>query len=157
MVIFFACFTRKADDDVETTEYLDDNATFDLTHNEEYLPPTTKVSFFLSQTAYYNSFFVQKKLLYIYRPLIRADRLSEGEVAYARYQREKQLHMWSILREFSLYFAYISILLVIVYSNNHSNAFLQVDHLRNNLLRTNINYMEVDNHIRIFRNNEICL
>jgi hypothetical protein len=51
-------------------------------------------------------------------------------LAYARDQRLKEIHMWSIIREVTVYLCFIWILYVISYSNRNNNDFLQVNHLR---------------------------
>jgi hypothetical protein len=109
-VIFFACFCRNSDDDKEANEHLDDNQ-FNFDNNPE-------------------------DCLFIYRSPIRAKRLNEAEVACARYQRLKQIHMWSIIRESLIYLGFFSFICILNYSNQHSNSYLQVNHLRKYLFNS---------------------
>ena len=60
----------------------------------------------------------------------RAARLNDGEVAWARAQRLKEIQMWSIFREFSIYFIFLALLFLLAYSNADANASYQVQHLR---------------------------
>ena len=60
----------------------------------------------------------------------RVNRLDESEVAYARQERLKEVQMWSIIREFVLYFIFLSLIFIITYSNHDENSFLQVNHLQ---------------------------
>jgi hypothetical protein len=56
--------------------------------------------------------------------------LNQAELTYARDQRLKEIHMWSIIREILVYLCFMWILYVISYSNRNNNDFLQVNHLR---------------------------
>lgn len=47
-----------------------------------------------------------------------------------REKRLKEIEMWSIIREVVIYFVFLLLLFVVVYSNRDSNAFVQVNHLR---------------------------
>jgi polycystin 1L2 len=116
LAIFFAFFCRKSDDDKEAHEHLDENP-IDLDNNEEYIH-SNQVG------------------LFIYRSPIRTNRLNEAEVIYARNQRLKEIHMWSIIRETLTYLCFLSFLFIITYSNLNANSFLQVNHLRKYLLNT---------------------
>ncbi|UJR16862.1 hypothetical protein I4U23_003760 [Adineta vaga] len=111
LTLFFAFFCRKSNDDKEATEYLNDNE-ISLDQNEEYLHENKK-SLFISRTS-----------------SIHRSRLTEGEIAFARERRLKEIQMWSILRELFLYLIFFSSLSVIVYSQSQYNSFLQVDHLQ---------------------------
>ena len=75
--------------------------------------------------------------MFTYRSRTRANRLHEGELAFARDQRLNEVYMWSIIREFFVYICFIWILYVISYTNRDNNGFLQVNHLRNFFLNTN--------------------
>ena len=68
--------------------------------------------------------------------MTRANRLEQGEVAWARERRLKEVLMWSVIREFSAYFIFLSLLFLITYSNGNTSAFYQVQHLRNSLHNT---------------------
>ena len=74
--------------------------------------------------------------LFIYRPRVRVLRLNEAEVACARQKRLKELHMWSIIRQIIIYSCFFSLLCILTYSNQNSNSFLQVNHLRKFFLNT---------------------
>ncbi len=74
--------------------------------------------------------------MFIYRPPIRANRLTKGEVACARQQRLNELKMWSIIREIFIYSCFLSLLYIVTYSNHQSNSFLQVNHLRKYFLNS---------------------
>ena len=64
------------------------------------------------------------------QPSVRANRLEQGEVTWAREKRLKEIQMWSIVREFFAYLAFLSLLFLLAYSNGNVNAFYQVQHLR---------------------------
>jgi hypothetical protein len=54
--------------------------------------------------------------------------------------------MWSIIREALRYFCFLSLLCVIIYSNQNSNSFLQVKHLQKYFLNSrqmNYDYTKV--------------
>jgi hypothetical protein len=72
----------------------------------------------------------------IIRSTNHVNRLDESEVAYARQERLKDVQMWSIIREFVLYFIFLSLIFMITYSNHDQNSFLQVNHLRKYFLNT---------------------
>ncbi|CAF3684254.1 unnamed protein product [Adineta steineri] len=117
LAIFFAFFCRKPNDDKEANEYLNDDQ-FALDEDEEYLHS------------------IKNKFLFIYRSPIRANRLNQDEIISARDRRLKEVYMWSILREIFIYICFLSLLCIITYSNRHSNAFLQVNHLRKYFLNS---------------------
>ncbi len=81
-------------------------------------------------------------MLFINRSRTRANRLNKAELTEARNRRLKDLHMWSIIREVLSYSCFLWTLYVITYSNRDSNAFLQVNHLRNFFL--NIGHSSYD-------------
>ena len=54
----------------------------------------------------------------------------------ARDQRLKEIQMWSIIRETLIYLGFLSLLYVVVYSNNQSNSSLQVNHLKKYFLNS---------------------
>ncbi|UJR11342.1 hypothetical protein I4U23_015523 [Adineta vaga] len=114
LAIFFAYFCRKSDDNKEAIELLDDDQVI-LNHDEEYLH-TTEVNLKTSP--------------------IRTHRLNESEVNRLRHLRTKEIQMWSVIREVSLYLCFLSLLCVVIYSNRDSNAFLQVNHLRKYFLNS---------------------
>jgi polycystin 1L2 len=115
LAIFFSCFCRNTNDDQEADEYFDENQIY-----FEYLH-SIDVSIFT------------------YRPPIRANRLTEGEIVSARQQRLKEIHMWSILREIFTYLCFLILLYTITYSNQNSNSYFQVDHLRKYLFNSGEN------------------
>ena len=114
LAVFFACFCRKSDDDKAAKEHLSEEQ-IELNNDEEYLHSS-------------------KRSIFNYQPPVRIERLNEGEIAHARHQRLKEVHMWSILREAFTYLGFLSLLFVITYSNRSENSFHQVDHLRKYLL-----------------------
>jgi len=92
---------------------------------------------------------------FISRSQIRVERLNEGEIAWARDQRVKELRMWLIIREVFTYLCFLSILYLVNYSNLNSNAFYQVKHLRKFFLNTNQidqDYTKVNNSFFFFFN-----
>ncbi len=117
MAIFFAFFCRKSNDDKEANEYLDDNQ-INLDNDEEYLHLTGN------------------KSLFTYRPRVRIDRLNQAQIALARHQRLKEIQMWSLIREASMYICFLTVLTVLVYSNRRVDSFLQVDHFRKYFLNS---------------------
>ena len=56
--------------------------------------------------------------------------MTEGELIYARQERWREVQMWSIIREALTYLGFFILLCVITYSNDRSNAYFQVNHLR---------------------------
>jgi hypothetical protein len=87
--------------------------------------------------------------------------LNEAEVALERYQRLKQIHMWTIIREGLIYLTFLSLISMINYSNQHSNSYFQVNHLQKYLLNSRQIYFDYTKVIFseksfIDRNNE-CL
>ena len=124
LAIFFACFCRKShDDDQEANEHLYEEQ-IELNDDEEYLHSSSKRSFF------------------DYRPPVRIERLNEAQVASARQQRFKEIHMWSILREAFTYLCFLFLLFLITYSNRTQHSFLQVNHLRKYLLNSRQNQLD---------------
>ncbi len=74
------------------------------------------------------------------------NRLTDGELYYARYQRLKEVQMWSIIREALTYFGFIFLLFVIIYADRDSNSFRQVQHLQTyfyNSRHLDLNYKKV--------------
>ena len=69
----------------------------------------------------------------------RFNRLDKEEIRWAREQRLKEIEMWSIIREIGSYLIFLSVLYFITFSNTNSNAFYQVQHLRNFFLNTKQN------------------
>ncbi|UJR17607.1 hypothetical protein I4U23_004503, partial [Adineta vaga] len=58
-------------------------------------------------------------------------RLRGKELDEARQLRLNEIKTWISLREFFVYFCFLSMLYVLTYSNQNQNAFLQVKHLQN--------------------------
>ncbi|UJR06735.1 hypothetical protein I4U23_011024 [Adineta vaga] len=116
LMIVFAFFCRKSQDDREAMEYLDENELY-LDRDEEYLHDN-------------NSLLIDP------RPTIKHTRLTDTEVVSARQRRLKEIQMWSILRESFLYLIFFSTLSVLIYSQTQFNSFLQVDHLRKYLFNS---------------------
>ncbi|CAF1616393.1 unnamed protein product [Adineta ricciae] len=63
--------------------------------------------------------------------------LTEGELAYARDKRMKEIRMWEIVRELIAYASFLWILYLVSYSNRDPNAFFLMQHLREDLLDLN--------------------
>jgi hypothetical protein len=125
VAIFFIFISRKTDDDKEEDECLNIDH-FDSANHEEYTHSTKDCS------------------LFTYRPRVRAVRLNEAEVACARQQRLKEIHMWTIISQIITHLCYFSLLCVVIYSNRNENTFLQVNHLRKFFLNTRqIDYTKV--------------
>ena len=77
---------------------------------------------------------------------MRANRLDQGEIAWARAKRLKEIQMWSIIREFFAYFVFLSLLFLLAYSNANVHSFYQVQHLRDvfhNTRQTDSDYTQV--------------
>lgn len=123
LAIFFSFFFSKSnnDDDKEAKEYLDN---IQLNYDEEYRNSNKTNSFPSAQ---------QNRL--------RANRLTKEEIDFARFQRLKDIHMWSIIYETLTYICFLLLLFVIVYSNRNYNSYLQVKHLKNYF--QNSNYLKV--------------
>lgn len=75
--------------------------------------------------------------------------LTQGEIAFARDKRLKQIRMWEIIRELIAYSSFLWILYVVSYSNRDPNGFYLVKHLRNDLLNLN-NATESFNNVCFF-------
>ncbi|CAF1622969.1 unnamed protein product [Adineta ricciae] len=113
LAIVFACFCRKLNEDKEALEFLDYES-LELNFDEEYLH------------------FPKKK----FRSLSYANRLTEAEIAYARDQRLKELRMWSIIRETTIYICFIALLYIVIYSHDQTDPSLQVHHFRRYFLNS---------------------
>ena len=84
--------------------------------------------------------------MFTYRPPNRTNRLNEAEIACARQRRLKEVTMWSILRESSVYLSFLIILFILTYSNKSFQAYYQVDHLEkyfHNSRQPTLDYMQV--------------
>ncbi|CAF1263903.1 unnamed protein product [Adineta steineri] len=112
LAIFFICFCRNSKDDQETSEYINEDDEFNISNDEEYLHSLEYRSLFSSES--------RKSI----------NRLNENEVAYARDQRLKEIQMWTIIREYLIYFIFAILVFVITYSNREQHSFYQVNHLR---------------------------
>jgi hypothetical protein len=113
--VFFALFCRAKGKDKEAAEFIDEgDDPMGLDEDEEYLHNQEVESPFAARST-----------------TVRANRLEQGEVAWAREKRLKEIQMWSIVREFFAYLAFLSLLFLLAYSNSNVNAFYQVQHLRN--------------------------
>jgi hypothetical protein len=115
MAIFFALVTRRDDDDIIES---DDDDLF-LDGDEEYLHAFDDGS------------------LLTFRTKSGHIPLTQGELAYARQQRLKEIKMWEILREMLAYASFLWILYVVSYSNRDPNSFYLMNHLREDLLNVN--------------------
>ena len=106
LAIFFTCICRNADDDdQQIEEYF-----IELEQNKEYF---------------------RKKSYSTYHPKTQSNRLTENEIIYARDQRMKEIHMWSLLHEFFIYLIFLCLLFLLTYSNRTTDPYLQVQHLQN--------------------------
>jgi hypothetical protein len=81
--------------------------------------------------------------------------LSDHEIAWARDQRLKQIHMWSIIREVTAYLAFLVLLYLSTYSNLTEDSFLEVNHLRKFFVQPNpyspdfskVTFLEIRGHL----------
>ncbi|CAF1098302.1 unnamed protein product [Adineta steineri] len=78
----------------------------------------------------------RKRSLFTYRPPVRANRLNESEVIYARDRRLQEIYMWSIIREIVRYLWFFSLLSILTYTHRDLNSFNQVDHLQKYFLNS---------------------
>ena len=62
---------------------------------------------------------------------MRANRLDQAEVAWLREKRLREIHMWSIIREFCIYMIFVTLLYLVTYSSVNVHGFREVQHLRN--------------------------
>ena len=62
--------------------------------------------------------------------------MTKEELVYARQERWKDIHMWSIIRESLTYLCFLILLCLITYSHDRSNAYFQVNHLRKYFLNS---------------------
>ncbi|CAF4362759.1 unnamed protein product, partial [Adineta steineri] len=112
LAIFFICFCRNSKDEKETSEYINEDDEFNVSNDEEYLHSLEYRSLFSSQS--------RKSI----------NRLNENEIIYARDQRLKEIQMWTIIREFLIYFIFAILVFVITYSSREQHSFYQANHLR---------------------------
>ncbi|CAF1000565.1 unnamed protein product [Adineta steineri] len=112
LAIFFICFCRNSKDEKETSEYINEDDEFNISNDEEYLHSLEYRSIFSSQS--------RKSI----------NRLNANEIIYARDQRLKEIQMWTIIREFFIYFIFAILVFIITYSNREQHSFSQVNHLR---------------------------
>jgi polycystin 1L2 len=63
--------------------------------------------------------------------------LTQGELAYARDRRLKEIKMWEIIRELIAYSSFLWILYVVSYSNRDPNAYYLMKHLKEDFLNLN--------------------
>ncbi|CAF0846743.1 unnamed protein product [Adineta steineri] len=112
LAIFFICFCRNSKDEKETSEYINEDDEFNVSNDEEYLHSLEYRSLFSSQS--------RKSI----------NRLNENEIIYARDQRLKEIQMWTIIREFLIYFIFAILVFVITYSSREQHSFSQANHLR---------------------------
>ncbi|CAF1642081.1 unnamed protein product, partial [Adineta ricciae] len=116
--IFFICFFRNTNDDVETNEYIDE---YQMNFNED-------------DEEYFQS--IKNYSLVNVQARQHVNRLTECEVIHAREQRIKEIQMWSIIREFIIYFVFFFLICSITFASREQNSFLQVQHLRKYFLNT---------------------
>ena len=83
-----------------------------------------------------NDFLFFDQSPFVSRAQPRARRLNEGELAWARDQRLKELRMWSIIREVATYFGCLVVLYLATYSNLNGYSFQQMQHLKIFFLNT---------------------
>ena len=114
LAVFFALFCRAKGKDEEAAKFIDDSDDpMGLDADEEYLHNQEVESPFTARST-----------------PVRANRLEQGEVVWAREKRLKEIQMWWIVRGFLAYSAFLSLLFLLVYSNDNVHAFYQVQHLR---------------------------
>ena len=102
LVIFFTCICRKSDDnDQQAEEYF-----IELDQNEKYF---SKKSYSTTQS----------------------NRLTQNEILYARNDRIKEIHMWSLLHQIFIYLIFLCLLFLLTYSNRTANSYPQAQHLQN--------------------------
>ena len=116
MAIFFAMMVRR-DDDEEIIDNDDEDIFLDS--DEEYLHNMRDGS------------------LLTFRSKSGHIPLTQGEVAFARDRRLKQIRMWEIIRELLAYASFLWILYVVSYSNRDPNAYYLMKHLKHDLLNLN--------------------
>jgi polycystin 1L2 len=112
MAIFFSLVIRRDDDDIISN---DDDDLF-LDGDEEYLHAFDDGS------------------LLTFRAKSGHIPLTQGELAYARDKRLKEIKMWEIIRELIAYVSFLWILYVVSYSNHDPNAYYLMNHLREDFL-----------------------
>ncbi len=87
------------------------------------------------------------------RPLVRVEPLNKTKLAIARYQRLREIQMWSIIRKIFTNICFVVLLSLLIYSNHQSNSFLEVQHLQKYFLNTreiDNNYLEVCFFLNLF-------
>ena len=77
-----------------------------------------------------------RESIFTYRRVVRVDRLNDAEVRCARQERIREMKMWTIVQEASIYLLFLSLLCFLVYSTRNSSSFDQVQHLRKYLTNT---------------------
>ena len=122
LAIFFACCSRKTDEDPQVADYLDD----DLEIDEQNDSP----------------FHIQ--------PVARPRRLDPQTLAKVRQERLREMKMWSIIQEIILHLCFVFFANVVVYSQFQPNASYHVQHLHSffsSRRHTSMNYQQVSHHL----------
>ena len=73
-------------------------------------------------------------------------RLTEHQLNDQRQERLKEIHMWSIIHQTLISFAFLSLLCLAAYSNRNSHSFEQVHHLRRYFIHSrnqHFNFLQV--------------
>ena len=143
MAVFFALFCRTKGKDKEAAEFVDDDdpalSGEDYLHEVEVRCRRVR-ALHTESIVYFQSPFAVRSAP------TRADRLGQGQVAWARQQRLKEIEMWSVIREFAAYFIFLSLLFLLTYSTVSPSAFHQVRHLRSvlqNARQTDTDFTQV--------------
>ena len=130
--IVFEFFVHRTNNDEQVDGYNDDPLI--LSTDQKYLYSlevcTSLFLFFIN----HSKLCFQNERRFIHRSCPRANRLDKAELFRARDKRVKELKIRSILSEMFTYSCFLWVLYVISYSNRDTNAFRQVNHLRNFLL-----------------------
>ena len=137
-MIFFACFVRRSDDDIQAAEYLKFTAHLDLAADEEYLhSPAVRTS---TTASVINSiiFALPSKHIssFTYSPRTRPIRLDPHEVIFLREQRLRDVKMWAMIREVCTYCVCLVLVHLVTSSRLDTNGFTQVNHLQRLFLNT---------------------
>ncbi|UJR29389.1 hypothetical protein I4U23_010601 [Adineta vaga] len=74
---------------------------------------------------------------------IRPNRLTLNEIACARQIRLRELQILSIIREIFLYISFVTLVSVVVYSNENENVSFQLQHLRKSFHQLKVCFFQI--------------
>ena len=147
LTIFVTFLKRKSteDEDNEMTAQLDENEAMYLNEDEEYLHAMNVCFFPISSLSSLFHFQLDNPLSTI-RKRPQVNRLTEGQVTYARNSRLRDKRMWQAVREILGFIVLAWTIYTLSYFDRDPNASYQVTHLRNlflNIDKANNNFTQI--------------